>query len=517
MHAVNVESAQWGTLFALVALRLAINNNSNGSVVASDSDESLLSFTTSIIAICILLPTLALSIPRQWQLSAFALPALLGAMFLFAPSHRMRAEIAACALGTALVQCVRFPLLLFLFSSLLLSLFALGDGFYSLSLLLQSAIVALANCAALRLFRTFSDSFSIAELHALSQMLAIVVVRAAFLTSHALAELGDASRDLYWTRATTRVEILLYAVAVGMLFIVVGCVPLLSARRPLAALAWTVLVLAVVVSPLTSRIMRVNCWLWTVENILAPRHRVLLVTWLALVLLALMAPRNATLVPLTVRRKYFHLIALVALVPPALMRSSDDNAPGLLTSASSSAMGRLASGVALAALCALELLRFGRVMPSIDVFMRSFVDARDCGRLIVTHIYLLIGCAAPLWIDSRFDIHPMAAFAGLLIIGIGDAAASTFGAYFGRHKWPLAEPKSIEGTAGCFVATMLSAWALNCIFMARGLPHIDGAEPWARFALATAYVSVMEAYSRSVDNLILPIAYLLALFAMGCV
>jgi dolichol kinase len=348
-------------------------------------------------------------------------------------------------------------------------------------------------------------------------MLAIVVVRAAFLAYRALAELGDASRDLYWTRATTRVEILLYAVAVGMLLIVVGCVPLLSARRPLAALGWTVLVLGAIVSPLTSRIMRVNCWLWTVENLLAPRHRVLLVTWLALVLLALMAPRNATLVPLTVRRKYFHIIALVALVPPALMRSSDDTAAGLLTSASSSAMGRLASGVALAALCALELLRFGRVLPSIDVFMRSFVDARDCGRLIVTHIYLLIGCAAPLWIDARFDIHPMAAFAGLLIIGIGDAAASAVGAYFGRHKWPLAAPKSIEGTLGCFVATMLSACALNYVFMARGLPHIEGAEPWTRFALATAYVSVMEAYSRSVDNLILPIAYLLALFAMGCV
>jgi dolichol kinase len=359
------------------------------------------------------------------------------------------------------------------------------------------------------------------------------------LSARAAAELDVAARDAYWSSAAVRVECLLYAVAVGMFLIVVGCVPLLSyvqrlrlarrARRArrrsqwresavlALAAAYAVFILLGVITPPTSRVMRVNCWLWTLENVLAERHRLLLLTWLALVLLALAAPRRATWVPLTVRRKYFHLIALVALVPPALLRSGPEATAGLLTAASSSALGRLASGVALAALCALELARFGKVAPAVESFMRSFTDARDSGQLIITHIYLLIGCAAPLWIDNRFDLHPMAAFTGLLIVGIGDAAASAVGSYAGRTKWPGAASKSVEGTLACFAATMLAALALHAVQLHRGLPHIDGADQWLRFAAATALVCIMEAYMRDVDNLMLPIAYLLALFAFGCI
>ena len=64
---------------------------------------------------------------------------------------------------------------------------------------------------------------------------------------------------------------------------------------------------------------------------------------------------------------------------------------------------------------------------------------------------------------------------------------------------------------------MLAAAALHAVQLHRGLPHIDSPAQWLRFAGATALVSVMEAYMRDVDNLILPVAYLLALFAFGCV
>ena len=178
---------------------------------------------------------------------------------------------------------------------------------------------------------------------------------------------------------------------------------------------------------------------------LMPRHRLMLTIWIALVIVAMFAPSGAVHVPLTVRRKYFHLISLCALLPPALLRSgSTDVGPFALSDTSSSALGRLASGVALAALALVELLRFGRFVPSIgacllhvslcfavvvsilmcaaDLFMRQFVDERDGGQLITTHLYLLLGCAAPLWIDVSFRLHPMAPFAGLLMVGVGDAA-----------------------------------------------------------------------------------------------
>jgi len=34
----------------------------------------------------------------------------------------------------------------------------------------------------------------------------------------------------------------------------------------------------------------------------------------------------------------------------------------------------------------------------IDSFMRTFIDERDAGSLILTHLYLLVGCAAPVWL-----------------------------------------------------------------------------------------------------------------------
>jgi len=58
--------------------------------------------------------------------------------------------------------------------------------------------------------------------------------------------------------------------------------------------------------------------------------------------------------------------------------------------------------------------------------MKHFVDERDTsGSLILTHVYLLLGCSLPLWLDSQFVLHPMAAFTGLLIVGVGDAVVKT--------------------------------------------------------------------------------------------
>jgi dolichol kinase len=532
---MSVENALWGVLYALIGARAL-------SVVIE---------TRSFLVVPLALATALLllrRVRRRESLSVLALPVLLISLYALAPAHR-RVELATCGVGSLAALALdadehasprSAATALAVLACAGMFFVAYGRDYDAATALAQSGVVLVAHGGTLRLLRTVGDSFSRAELVCLSQMLSIVLGRAGYLAARAAAELDVAARDAYWSSAAVRVECLLYAVAVGMFLIVVGCVPLLSyaqrlrlarrgargARRrsqwresavlALAA-AYAGFILLGVITPPTSRVMRVNCWLWTLENVLAERHRLLLLTWLALVLLALAAPRRATWVPLTVRRKYFHLIALVALVPPALLRSGPEATAGLLTAASSSALGRLASGVALAALCALELARFGKVAPAVESFMRSFTDARDSGQLIITHIYLLIGCAAPLWIDSRFDLHPMAAFTGLLIVGIGDAAASAVGSYAGRTKWPGAASKSVEGTLACFAATMLAALALHAVQLHRGLPHIDGADQWLRFAGATALVCVMEAYMRDVDNLMLPIAYLLALFAFGCV
>lgn len=85
--------------------------------------------------------------------------------------------------------------------------------------------------------------------------------------------------------------------------------------------------------------------------------------------------------------------------------------------------------------------RFFLIGPVIDKFMRQFVDERDPGPLILTHIYLLIGCSIPLiltlpahkGIDESSEIWKnaslpaiVAPFSGILILGLGDTAVSDY-------------------------------------------------------------------------------------------
>jgi hypothetical protein len=59
-------------------------------------------------------------------------------------------------------------------------------------------------------------------------------------------------------------------------------------------------------------------------------------------------------------------------------------------------------------------------------FYSHFLDDRDLGGLVVTHIYLLLGCAMPLWAAALAPsgANPAMPFAGLLVLGVGDAAVS---------------------------------------------------------------------------------------------
>ena len=121
--------------------------------------------------------------------------------------------------------------------------------------------------------------------------------------------------------------------------------------------------------------------------------------------------------------------------------------------------------------------------------MRRFVDSRDGGYFTVTHIYLLVGCATPLWImsavglddtllaslhvsyhrvivsigDDHFDQNR---YAGLLILGMGDSAAAVVGTYYGRHKWPwpYGSPRSFEGSLASVTSVLASVFILSLLF-----------------------------------------------------
>ncbi|KNC87295.1 hypothetical protein SARC_00576 [Sphaeroforma arctica JP610] len=100
--------------------------------------------------------------------------------------------------------------------------------------------------------------------------------------------------------------------------------------------------------------------------------------------------------------------------------------PAFLSPAGAEFM-RLAFAVAVSAFVLLEYLRIARVWPlgeDLQDFLTKFTDERDSGPVILTHLYLLVGIALPLWLTSSMQS-----------IGIGDATASFVGVRYGVHKW----------------------------------------------------------------------------------
>jgi dolichol kinase len=88
----------------------------------------------------------------------------------------------------------------------------------------------------------------------------------------------------------------------------------------------------------------------------------------------------------------------------------------------------------------------------LDWFLYPFLDQRDSPEnVILSHIYLLLGCAMPVWYNNLFfDAEAkvsgtmFCALAGTLSLGIGDSLASSVGKAVGIRKWSERE-KTKEG------------------------------------------------------------------------
>ena len=154
----------------------------------------------------------------------------------------------------------------------------------------------------------------------------------------------------------------------------------------------------------------------------------------------------------------------------------------------------------------------------LSAFLARFLDSRDGGTLVLTHVYLLLGCALPVLLDAALPApsardavgRAAAPLAGVTVLGVGDAMASAVGIAAGRTRWPGTR-KTVEGTAAGWASCMLLLAALL-------LPHhplSTEARGWAGVAAATALVCVLEAVTTQIDNLLLPPVYFAALLAAG--
>lgn len=136
----------------------------------------------------------------------------------------------------------------------------------------------------------------------------------------------------------------------------------------------------------------------------------------------------------------------------------------------------------------------------------TFLDEKDGGTLILSHLYLLVGVASPLWLhpcplgevqtDSR-SVLPC--LAGVLAVGVGDTAASVGGTYLGRKHWSGTK-KTVEGSICGIVAQMMAV----SILVAMGFVEVSVAG-WGRLLVSASLVAVVEALTDQVDNIVLPL------------
>ncbi|EPQ27994.1 uncharacterized protein PFL1_04321 [Pseudozyma flocculosa PF-1] len=192
--------------------------------------------------------------------------------------------------------------------------------------------------------------------------------------------------------------------------------------------------------------------------------------------------KKAAHLSLNAKRKFFHALAVLLFVP------------GI---AFDPAFTHLAFSLAFSVFIFAEYVRYYALYPfgaSLHVFMSEFLDHKDSGPVILSHFYLLTGCAAPLWLEGRSQILHQS---GVLVLGVGDALASVIGRRYGRIYWP-ASSKTVEGSLAFFASIVASAWLLRLSGLCA---HFS---LW-KYSFLTASLGLLEGVSEQNDNLLLPI------------
>jgi len=195
--------------------------------------------------------------------------------------------------------------------------------------------------------------------------------------------------------------------------------------------------------------------LWVLNFVLEePEARLgLCVYWMLAICLPILALYQMVVKKQVARimvRKGFHLMVVIMFVPALFFQ------PDFL---------RLALSLAFAAFLVIEMIRVWQIPPfgeAVHRFLKAFTDSRDSDLLIVSHFSLLLGCAVPVWLStSPFMDRPLAPYAGILSLGIGDTMASVIGYNFGSVRLSSSSNKTVEGTIAGKMAASGSACCKN--------------------------------------------------------
>ena len=222
--------------------------------------------------------------------------------------------------------------------------------------------------------------------------------------------------------------------------------------------------------------------------------------------------RLSSVADVDTRRKVFHGMMVAMFLPTIFVD------PAFVS---------LALALILAIFLLLDLFRASQLPPlsrPLTYFLAPYVDGRDhAGPVIVSHIFLLIGCAIPLWLslgaterkeDSRWQgwdvqTRDLSMVAGVICVGMGDAAASLIGRRFGRRRWPWSGGKSLEGSLA-FALAVVCGLSFARAWLVFGGWAGDSGDTWVmtfyKAGMAGCGASLTEAVlTGGNDNVIVPV------------
>ncbi|KAJ5774126.1 hypothetical protein N7457_009022 [Penicillium paradoxum] len=282
-----------------------------------------------------------------------------------------------------------------------------------------------------------------------------------------------------------------------------------------------------------------SCFLGSVEHIRqatfgAANTRLLLSGYCALVLLTGLAIVNrlSFIAEVDTRRKIFHGMMVVMFLPAIFVDP---------------AFCAMALALVLSIFLLLDLFRASQLPPisrPLTHFLAPYVDGRDHrGPVIISHIFLLIGCSIPLWLSlsdlPRFGVGPWAGWevpsrdvsmaSGVICVGMGDAAASLIGRRYGRLKWFWGGGKSLEGSVAFVVAVtcgliVVRAWLVLGGWPVSGVESAQGGTFSVHFWVCTLFKAVLAAAGTSAteailtgcnDNVVVPVVLWLLVRGLG--
>lgn len=204
------------------------------------------------------------------------------------------------------------------------------------------------------------------------------------------------------------------------------------------------------------------------------------------------ADRRVPTLGLNGRRKFFHALAVVMFLPGV---------------AADPAFAHLAFSAAFALFAFAEYVRYFALYPfgaSVHLFMNEFLDHKDSGTAILSHFYLLTGCAGSVWFEGS---SRLLLYTGTLAVGVGDAVASIVGKRVGRHRWSPTTSKTVEGSVAFTLSVAGFAWALGLCGLAEEFSVV-------RYTVIVGLSSVLEGLSGQNDNLTVPV-YMWSMLVIG--